>query len=271
MRTIKRILIGILAVTLAFIVLLVGSVAVDFAVLPAGRSLSQVDPNGTLLMSLTTFTGDEAAWQPVQTRLTNAAAAFVEGERQKLAVLALRSSFAALPAGRIALLPLPTAGPGANFAANRQRAQGSYPVAAIEAVGNPRFGGGLHFLFTAAHQPVFVVKQHGVNHLILQEGADILNDAHAATPDQQLTAHLAGKGAVVADRTQHAYFVTGLELTHEQAVQSVRLCYALTYASCQGLTLPGIVRLDTRSDHFTMKHLYVGLSRGTAADLVEVV
>ena len=63
---------------------------------------------------------------------------------------------------------------------------------------------------------------------------------------------------------------SGLVLTHEQAVQSLRLCYALTYASCQGLTLPGVVRLDTKSDHFTLKHLYVGLSRATAADLVEV-
>jgi hypothetical protein len=62
----------------------------------------------------------------------------------------------------------------------------------------------------------------------------------------------------------------GLLLTHEQAVQSLRLCYALTYASCQGLTLPGVVRLDTKSDHFTLKHLYVGLSRATGADLVEV-
>ena len=64
---------------------------------------------------------------------------------------------------------------------------------------------------------------------------------------------------------------SGLVLSHEQAIQSLRLCYALTYASCQGLTLPGVVRLDTKSDHFTLKHLYVGLSRGTAADLVEVV
>ena len=64
---------------------------------------------------------------------------------------------------------------------------------------------------------------------------------------------------------------SGLVLTHEQAVQSLRLCYALTYASCQGLTLPGVVRLDTKSDHFTLKHLYVGLSRATGADLVEVV
>ena len=63
---------------------------------------------------------------------------------------------------------------------------------------------------------------------------------------------------------------TGVSLTHQQAFESLRLSYALTYASCQGLTLPGVVRLDTQSSHFTLKHLYVGLSRATAADLVEV-
>jgi Cdc6-like AAA superfamily ATPase len=75
----------------------------------------------------------------------------------------------------------------------------------------------------------------------------------------------------VEEVTQETVTLTGgLVLTHEQAVQSLRLCYALTYASCQGLTLPGVVRLDTQSQHFTLKHLYVGLSRATAADLVEV-
>ncbi len=93
-------------------------VALDFAVLPGGRSLSQVDPNGTLVMGLTAFTGDAAAWQPVQAVLTNASAAFVDEQRQKLAVLALQASFAQLPTGKIALLPLDTAGAGANFAAN---------------------------------------------------------------------------------------------------------------------------------------------------------
>jgi len=63
---------------------------------------------------------------------------------------------------------------------------------------------------------------------------------------------------------------TGVSLMHQQAFESLRLSYALTYASCQGLTLPGVVRLDTQSSHFTLKHLYVGLSRATAADLVEV-
>jgi hypothetical protein len=63
----------------------------------------------------------------------------------------------------------------------------------------------------------------------------------------------------------------GLKLTHEQALKSLRLSYALTYASCQGLTLKGVVRLDTQSPNFTLKHLYVGISRATAANLVEVI
>ena len=67
------------------------------------------------------------------------------------------------------------------------------------------------------------------------------------------------------------WLVGGLKLTHEQAMQSLRLSYALTYASCQGLTLGGVVRLDTQSTHFTLKHLYVGLSRAKAASLVEVM
>jgi hypothetical protein len=54
------------------------------------------------------------------------------------------------------------------------------------------------------------------------------------------------------------------------ASESAGWTVAITYASCQGLTLPGVVMLGTKSDHFTMKHLYVGLSRATAADLVEV-
>jgi hypothetical protein len=92
-------------------------VLLDYAVLPGGRSLSQVNPNGTLVMGITAFTGDQTAWQPVQAMLTNASAAFVDAELQRLAVLALQASFASLPTGKIALLPLNTAGAGANFAA----------------------------------------------------------------------------------------------------------------------------------------------------------
>jgi hypothetical protein len=75
----------------------------------------------------------------------------------------------------------------------------------------------------------------------------------------------------VADVRQDIVNLTcGLSLTHEQAARSLRLAYALTYASCQGLTLRRVVRLETDSPNFTLKHLYVGISRATAADLVEV-
>jgi hypothetical protein len=92
-------------------------VLLDYAVLPPGRSVLQVNPNNTLIMGVTGFTGDSTAWQPVQSTLSNASAAFVQSELQRLAVLALQSSFAQLPTGRVVLLPLNTAGAGANFAA----------------------------------------------------------------------------------------------------------------------------------------------------------
>ena len=66
------------------------------------------------------------------------------------------------------------------------------------------------------------------------------------------------------------HLTCGLQLSHEQAVRSLRLAYALTYASCQGLTLRGVVRLETDSPNMTLKHLYVGISRATAAGLAEV-
>ena len=64
----------------------------------------------------------------------------------------------------------------------------------------------------------------------------------------------------------------GVSLTAHQAIRSLRLCYALTYAGCQGLTLDGVVRLDcTDSPHLSSKHIYVGASRATAHTLLEVV
>ena len=44
----------------------------DYAVLPAGRTVAQVNPNGNLLMGATAFTGTLTDWQPTQTALTNA-------------------------------------------------------------------------------------------------------------------------------------------------------------------------------------------------------
>ncbi len=57
----------------------------------------------------------------------------------------------------------------------------------------------------------------------------------------------------------------------KDAARHLRPAHALTYASVQGLTLPGHVQLDdTDSRHFSPRHLYVGLSRATAAHLAHV-
>ncbi len=92
-------------------------VLLDYALLPPGRTIRQVDPAGTLVMDLTAFTGTPAAWAPVQQALTNAAAAFALEEQQREMLAALSGSFATLPVGKIALLPLNTSGAAANFAA----------------------------------------------------------------------------------------------------------------------------------------------------------
>jgi hypothetical protein len=64
---------------------------------------------------------------------------------------------------------------------------------------------------------------------------------------------------------------TGQKLTRTECLKSLRLAYALTYASCQGLTLKGRVTLETESPNMTLRHLYVGISRATAANLVQVI
>ena len=62
----------------------------------------------------------------------------------------------------------------------------------------------------------------------------------------------------------------GVTLSYEQ-IGCLRLAHAITYASCQGLTLQGRVRLcETSHPAFTTKHLYVGSSRCTGAALLEV-
>jgi len=92
-------------------------VLLDYALLPSGRSVRQIDPAGTAVMSLTTFVGDQTSWSPTQAALSNASRTFVSEEQQQERVVALRTNFSQLPAGKIALLPLSTSGAGANFAA----------------------------------------------------------------------------------------------------------------------------------------------------------
>jgi hypothetical protein len=92
-------------------------VLLDYALVPPGRSVAQVDPAGTLAMGYTAFTGDQAAWLPIQSALSNSAAAFLIEEQQNEMIAALRTNFSTLPANKIALLPLDTSGAPANFAA----------------------------------------------------------------------------------------------------------------------------------------------------------
>ncbi len=92
-------------------------VLLDYALLPPGRSVAQVDPAGTLAMSFAAFTGDASAWQPVQSALSNSAAAFLVEQQQSDLLATLRTNLSRLPYGKIALLPLDTSGDPANFAA----------------------------------------------------------------------------------------------------------------------------------------------------------
>ena len=64
----------------------------------------------------------------------------------------------------------------------------------------------------------------------------------------------------------------GDSFTHAALLKHTRLCHAITYASCQGLTLEGRVFLcDTENPHFTLRHLYVGTSRATGSELLSVL
>ena len=61
----------------------------------------------------------------------------------------------------------------------------------------------------------------------------------------------------------------GPTLTHEQASEWLRLPFCRTYASIQGLELDCSLGLhDLDCSHFTLRHLYVALSRAKTAALV---
>ena len=65
--------------------------------------------------------------------------------------------------------------------------------------------------------------------------------------------------------------VSGEKRSHDECVKCLRLSYAITYASSQGLAQNGLVRLeDTTNRNFGLRHLYVGASRCTFNDFLEV-
>ena len=63
----------------------------------------------------------------------------------------------------------------------------------------------------------------------------------------------------------------GIQLSKEDAVKMLRLSHAMTYASVQGRETDGSLCLhDTGNRHFTLRTLYVALSRARKAELVRV-
>ena len=60
----------------------------------------------------------------------------------------------------------------------------------------------------------------------------------------------------------------GMRLKNQELLRATRPSHAVTYASCQGLTLHNRVRLDLESCHLTLRHLYAGASRATSSELL---
>ena len=66
--------------------------------------------------------------------------------------------------------------------------------------------------------------------------------------------------------------VSGEKKNLDECVKCLRLSYAITYASSQGLTLNGMVRLeDADNRNFGFRHLCVGASRRTSSNLLEIL
>jgi hypothetical protein len=92
------------------------TILIDYGTIPPGPTATAIDPNGTLLMAVTSFTGDEKALAAATNAITAAAIDLTAEQRDREMFAGLRRRFGALPPGRIAVLPDATAGPGANFA-----------------------------------------------------------------------------------------------------------------------------------------------------------
>jgi len=78
--------------------------------------------------------------------------------------------------------------------------------------------------------------------------------------------------AVDEERGVELQELPGVIFSLEQVKAWLRLSYAQTYASVQGTEFEGELRLhDTQHQHFTRRHLFVGLSRAKEASKVSVV
>ena len=62
-----------------------------------------------------------------------------------------------------------------------------------------------------------------------------------------------------------------IELTLSQVAEWLRLSFAQTYASCQGTEFSATLRLhDTANPHFTLRHLFVAMSRARECSKLSV-
>lgn len=95
----------------------VRQILMDYAKIPPGRTVQSLKANGALIMAATAFSGTDAEWTRFEPPLVSAGTEFARAEAQRESLLALQQSYAALPAGKIAVLPLPTGGAGGTFAA----------------------------------------------------------------------------------------------------------------------------------------------------------
>ena len=90
-------------------------VLLDYAVLTPGRTVRSVDPDGTLLMGVTAFTGEPDTLQTTEQMFADVAGIFAAETRDHRALFSLREHFTRLPFGRIAVLPGKMAGAGSSF------------------------------------------------------------------------------------------------------------------------------------------------------------
>ena len=74
---------------------------------------------------------------------------------------------------------------------------------------------------------------------------------------------------VAAIEDDHVRFETGERLSFQEVSRDLRMSFAQTYMSCQGSEFHDSLKLwDVDSKFFTLKHLYVGMSRARDASKV---
>ncbi len=81
-----------------------------------------------------------------------------------------------------------------------------------------------------------------------------------------------GVSYVVESIGEDSIVAGGIRLTFVHLASTMRLPWAQTYASCQGTEFEGSLAIhDSDNKHFTMRHLFVALSRANRVADVSVI